>query len=123
MLMTAKLDKPEKGESILEGIRKAAENKGVNIVYHVETNDKKADFDRAARNMPGTGARWLDMLCHGRGWSWHVWGDDIIVLEKSRQIKRQLKQKVSLRYQNAELVTVLHDLAGKARLRLTMVHE
>ena len=53
-------------------------------------------------------------------WTWYVLGNQIIILDQKAQTHRQLGRLTSLRYQNANLVTVLSDLARKARVRLVM---
>ncbi len=77
-------------------------------------------FQRAAMALPGTGADWLNMLCHGMDWTWYVQGEQVIVLGKAAQVRRQLQRQVSVAYRKASLQDVLFDLAGKARVELRM---
>lgn len=74
---------------------------------------------RAAQVLPASPAEWLDMLC-GETYTWYLTGDRITVLERSAQLRRQLQRRVSLRYQNTRLVTVLLDLANVARTKLSL---
>lgn len=118
---------PPGGETgdVLEQLRKAAGNKDLAIIFHASAAqaDKEVQAEavrRANTVLPGTPASWLDFLCHGRGWTWYLWGDSIMVVEKARQVERQLQRQVSLRYDNADLTTVLLDLARQARVKLSM---
>jgi len=108
-----------KAGPVINQLRKATGNSQLKVNFHVKA-DEKAAIARADRALPATAAAWLDMLCHGRGWTWYLWGDDIIIMDKVRQVQRQLQKQVSLRCQNADLVTVLQDLAGKGKLMLEM---
>lgn len=113
------LQPTEKGGDVLAQLRKAAEDKELKIAFHPAA-DKEAAFKRAERALPGTAAQWLDMLCHGQAWTWYLVGDEIVIVDKARQIARQLQKQVSLRYQGAKLTDVLDDLARKGRLQLEM---
>lgn len=117
---SARIDLPDKSGGVLEQLRKATENKDLSLFFHVKVADKDALFARADRVLPGTGAAWLDMLCQGQGWTWYLWGDDIMIVDSKEQIGRQLQRQVSLRYEGADLVSVLLDLARKAQVKLNM---
>lgn len=117
---SVKMQPTDKGPSVIEQLRKATGNKDLNLMLHMPKVDEEALTARAERVLPATAATWLDMLCHGQGRTWYLWGDDIIVVEKKTQIARQLRRQVSLRYENAELVTVLLDLARQANVKLNM---
>ena len=117
---SARIEPPDKAGGVLEQLRKATEDKDLSLFFHVKVADKDALFARADRILPGTGAAWLDMLCHGQGWTWYVWGDDIMIVDSKEQIGRQLQRQVSLRYEGADLVNVLLDLARKAQVKLNM---
>jgi hypothetical protein len=83
--------------------------------------EAKSDaLKRAGMALPGTGADWLNMLCHGMDWTWYCQGEQIIVLDRSAQVERQLQRQVSLAYRKARLQDVLFDLADKARIDLKM---
>ncbi|MFP4140056.1 MAG: STN domain-containing protein [Phycisphaerae bacterium] len=86
-----------------------------------ELSEVQADaMKRAAMALPGTGADWLNMLCHGMDWTWYVQGEQVVILDKSAQVRRQLQRQVSVAYRKAALQDVLFDLAGKARVELKM---
>jgi len=108
------------GGGVIEQLRKATGNKDLKLLFHMPEVDEKALIERAERVLPAPAAAWLDMLCHGQGRTWYLWGDDIMIVQKKIQIGRQLRRQVSLRYENAELVTVLLDLAKQARVKLNM---
>jgi len=118
-LHTVKLRPTREGGDVVAQLRAATSRPKLRLFFHVET-DRQAARDRAERVLPGTGAEWLNAICHGRGWTWFVRGDDIVILKKVMQIERQLQRKVSLRYQSSPLATVLLDLARKARVKLMM---
>jgi hypothetical protein len=117
---SARVEPPDKAGGVLEQLRKASDDKDLSLFFHVKVVDKDALFARADRILPGTGAAWLDMLCHGQGWTWYLWGDDIMIVDSKEQIGRQLQRQVSLRYEGADLVNVLLDLARKAQVKLNM---
>jgi hypothetical protein len=75
---------------------------------------------RAGMALPGTGADWLEMLCHGMDWTWYCRGEEIVILDKAAQVERQLQKQVSVKYRKAKLQDVLFELAGKARVELRM---
>ncbi len=118
-LNTARVEPSDRAGPVLEQIRKVTGTAGLDIVFHTEIDRDKA-LARADKALPGSPVAWLDMLCHGADATWHLWGDDILVQSRSTQVKRQLQRTVSLRYQNAALVTVLADLARKGRVQLQM---
>jgi len=110
---------------VIDQLRTAAKNDDLTLVLHPQDVQGDADAEAAAiqranRVLPGTPAAWLDFLCHGKGWTWYLWGDNILIIPRERQIERQLQQTVTLRYDNAKLVTVLLDLAKQARVKLNM---
>lgn len=109
----------EKAGSVVEQLRKATGRQELNLFFHVKA-DQPAALKRAERQLPCAAAAWLDMLCHGQGWTWYLWGDDIMIVDKKAQVQRQLQQQVTLRYESAELIAVLLDLARMARVQLTM---
>jgi len=117
---SAKVQPTAKAGSVLQQLRKATGNQDLNLMFHRVKVDEKALIERAERVLPAPAAAWLDMLCHGRGLTWYLWGDDIMIVERKTQIERQLQKKVSLRYNNADLVAVLLDLAKKAHVKLDM---
>jgi hypothetical protein len=117
---SARIEPPDKAGGVLEQLRKASDDKDLSLFFHVKVADKDALFVRADRILPGTGAAWLDMLCRGQGWTWYLWGDDVMIVDSKEQIARQLQRQVSLRYEGADLVNVLLDLARKAQVKLNM---
>lgn len=119
MVYSTKLLAVEEGGGALEQIRKATGIKDLKLVFKA-VGDKDDALKRANAILPATGADWLDQLTHGQDWTWYLAGQEIIVLDKKEQVARQLGKVVSLKYQNAELMTVLLDLARKARLQLAM---
>lgn len=106
--------------SVVEQLRKLTGKPKIELVFHAMEVDQDAAVKRAQRVLPATAAVWLDMLCHGQGWTWLLADERVVIVEKKAQVRRQLQREVSLRYENAELVTVLLDLARKARLQLNM---
>ena len=108
------------GSTMIEQLRKDANNKELDLAFQGTGGDKAAAIAQADRAVPCTGAEWLDRLCQQGPWTWYLWGDQIIVLDRKAQVARQLQQQVSLRYQNEKLITVLLDLARKGRLKLDL---
>ena len=118
-LLTDRLQAPN-GRPVIDQIRAATGNDKLRLFFHVEA-DETAATTRAARALPGPAADWLETLVHGQGWTWYLWGDDIVIVDRAMQVQRQLEKQVSLRYENTSLVTVLLDLARKARVKLTLM--
>jgi hypothetical protein len=113
------LQPPDKGGDVLVQLRKLTEDKELKIAFH-PTGDREAALKRAERALPATPAQYLDMLCHGQGWTWYLSGDEIVIVDRTRQIERQLQRRVSLQYQGAKIVNVLDDMCRKGRLQLEM---
>jgi hypothetical protein len=118
-IYSEQLQSVDKGGPMLNQLRKATGNENLEITFQVRA-EENAVFARANKALPGTAAGWLDALCRGEPWTWYLWGNEIIILDRKDQIDRQLQHTVSLRYQNERLVTVLLDLAKKARVTLAM---
>jgi len=118
-LHSVRLAPPAQGAPVLDQLRKATENKDLNILFRIPA-DKEAAFAQADKALPGTGLDWLDMLCQGKEWTWYLSGDSIVILDRKAQIARQLQQVTAMRYQNEKLSTVLLDLARRAHVTLAM---
>jgi hypothetical protein len=116
---SVKLQPTSAAGSAMDQLRKATGSKELNLFFHLKT-DREAAVKRGEAVLPGTAATWLDMICHGKGWTWYLSGDELIIVERKVQVERQLSKRVSLRYASAELVTVLLDLAREARIELKM---
>ena len=119
IMHTERLLPTSKGGSVIEQLRKITQNKDLDVSFEV-TTDEKAAVARAERALPGTAAQWFDALCRNQFWTWYLWGDEIKIVSCRKQIERQLQRQVSLEYKDAKLVTVLLDLARKARVKLEM---
>lgn len=117
-IQSVKLTDTKKGQTILPELRRATGSAELRLLPHVRI-DEEADYARAGVALPGTGADWLDMLCHGKGWTWYLSGEAIVVLDKTEQVKRQLQQHVTLRPRGQNLQSVLLELAQKAGIKLT----
>lgn len=110
---------PDLAAEATAALRKATGNAKLRIVFYLQT-DESAAFARGQRVLPGSAAKWLDMVCRGQGWTWVVTDDKVIILPQERQVQRQLMKTVTLQYQGEDLTTVLLDLARMARVKLTM---
>jgi len=108
-----------KGATTIEQLRKVTEANDLDLAFQA-TGDKAAAIAQADKALPVTGAEWLDRLCQQGPWTWYLWGDQVIVLNRKAQVERQLQQQVKLRHQNETLTTILLDLARKARVTLAM---
>ena len=117
-IQSVKLTATKKGQSILPELRQATGSAELRLLPHVRI-DEEADYARAGVALPGTGRDWLDMLCHGKGWTWYLSGEAIIVLDKTEQVRRQLQQHVTLRPRGQNLQALLLELAQKAGIKLT----
>ncbi len=118
-LHTARLTPAANKQALLKQLTKATGNDKLNVFFHVPI-EEEADLGRANQIAPTTAVRWLDMLTHGKGWTWFLKGNDIVVIDRKMQIGRQLKQRTTLSYENEKLITVLLDLAKAARVKLAM---
>lgn len=121
-LYAEKVPAPAQGGSALDLLRKATGNKDLELLFQGKGGDKAAALAQADRALPATGAEWLDRLSSQGAWTWYLWGDQLVILDRKAQVERQLQQQVSLRYQNEKLLTVLLDLARKAG-RVTLIME
>lgn len=66
----------------------------------------------------GSGADLLTHACTKLNALWHPWDESIVVISKQAQMRRQLQWPVSLRYQDAPLIEVIHGLAQQASLSI-----
>lgn len=105
----------------LEQFRTATGIDDLDFFWHVADDEQRAKaLARADGRRPCTGAEYLDALGHGVGWTWYVWGDELVVLPQEMQAQRQLKRRATLRYESQPLLDVLMDVAAKADLKLEM---
>jgi hypothetical protein len=124
-LHTGKLAPSQKGElaaqvkDVIGQIKLVAEDKDLDLAFQTSADSKDAAYARAMRALPGGPVQWLDALT-GADWTWYLHGDQIIVLDRKKQIERQLQKQVSFKYQNEAIPNVLLDLANKARVQLAM---
>lgn len=118
-IYSARLAPTKEAGSVVVQLRNLTGNEDLSIDYRV-ADDPAAALAVAERALPGTAAEWLDMLCRGRGWTWYLWYDDVVILPADEQIERQLQQSVTVEYRSADLVDAMLDLADKARVKLSM---
>ncbi len=114
-----------KGGSVIEQMRTATDNKDLDLLYNVADEEtlrrnRRWASERANEVLPATAAEWLDRLTEPEGWVWYLWGDQIIIIDRLQQTRRQLDRQVSVQYRGASLQKVLLDLARKARLKLSL---
>ncbi len=121
-ILTKKVLPIEQGGAVLDQLRAKTGQKDMDLTFRTrpEKGQKELAFINANRALPCTGAQWLDMFCQGRGWTWYVSGDDIVIIEKKDQIERQLQRKVTLKVRGANLTDIMLDLAHQARVLLDM---
>jgi len=118
-LYSVRLKAPAQAGPAMRQLRQVEGLGELRLLPHVPV-DPKVDYARADAALPGTGAAWLDMLCYGKDWTWYVWGDRIMILDKVTQVARQLEKRVTLSYENTPLMMILLDLARQARVGLTL---
>jgi hypothetical protein len=116
---SSRIEPVDKAGPVIEQLRKITDIPELRLVLHNPEDAEKA-IATANKALPATAAQWLDALTHGRGWTWLVRDDDLVVLERRAQVIRQLATRVSIKYENADLSTVLLDLARMARVTLRM---
>ena len=110
-----------KGSPALDQLREITGVGELSLVWHLGDEKDGAKAQAAADGrLPCTGKEYLDRICHGRDWTWYLWGTDLVITTKQMQTARQLGRRVAVRYQNQPLLDVLLDLAHKAGLKLTM---
>ena len=109
------------GRPAIEQLREVTGVKELALILHVWDDPAKAQAVKVAQSqLPCTGSAYLDGLCHGRRWTWYLWGTDLVVTTKQAQARRQLGRRLTARYRNVPLLNVLIDLAHKADLELKM---
>ncbi|MGC9453639.1 MAG: hypothetical protein ACP5HU_02135 [Phycisphaerae bacterium] len=118
-LYSAELSTTEEPDGALEQMRRLAEKDNLKLSLEPEA-ERSEVLRKANAELPATGAEWLEAMCEPHDWTWHVSGDRIVVIEQTEQVRRQLARQVSLRYQEAELVAVLLELAQKADVHLSI---
>ncbi len=102
----------------LDKLRNITGDHGLQVIFQANVDQAEAQT-RAAKALPCSVTQWLDALC-GPDNTWYLSGSDIIVLERVKQVERQLQRLVSIKYENAQLATVLGDLARQGHVQLTM---
>ena len=119
---SVRMEPVDKAGEVIEQLRKISGNKDLSLFYHVKTDkaEKEAAAQRADRALPCTAGVWLDVLCHAQNWTWYLWGDVLMIVDRKAQVERQLQRQVSLRYEGAQLVAVLLDLARQGHVTLNM---
>ena len=92
--------------------------------HDARAGDFKANRDAILRLAEavggGSAADVLERACDQFGSSWYPAGEHIIVLDKTRQIERQLERRLTLRYEQVTLEQALLDLAERAGILLKM---
>jgi hypothetical protein len=116
-VMNAQLKPGDGPADALDQLREAVEEPKLRLAIHVPASREEL-LTRASLHLPATGREWLNDMTHGKGWTWFVSGDAIVILDRKAQMTRQLQQRVSLRYRNARLVNVLLELSTAARAKL-----
>ncbi len=122
-LHTAKIEKPKTGGSVIDQLRKVTGRGDLEIRYSrsiQEQGDTAAAEVAALKALPATPVAYLNRLCQGNAWSWHLRENKIRVITARHQLGRQLRRKVTLKYRRADLTDVIVDLARQARIKLTM---
>lgn len=107
-------------QNITDQVRKITGQQNLNLVFRTFEDKRQQALARAAAALPGTAAQWLDALTMSADWTWYLWGEEIVIIDRKKQVERQLAKQVSLKYQNEQLSNVLTDLAKKGRVVLEM---
>ena len=118
-LHSQKLLPTDRAEAVVQQLRRLPGQEKLELFFHVK-GDSEEVYRRAERALPGTGAEWLNVLCHGQDWTWTLRENKIVIMDKAMQLQSQLAQSLSLRYQNAPLIDVLLDLARQGRFKLSL---
>jgi len=93
----------------------------LSVFWHVRDKAARAAAQTAAaKRLPCTGGEYLDWLCHGRKWTWYVWGTELVIMPHELQARRQMGRLISVRYQGRPLLAVVRDLARQADLKIVM---
>lgn len=119
LFYSKELQPVDKGGQVIDQLRALTKNTKLSFTFPADA-DKDAAFERANKVLPIIASEWLDRLCAGRAWTWFLRGDEIVVLELSAQVNRQLHKNVSVKYEGAKVMDVLLDLAKKSRVKLMM---
>jgi len=121
-ILTRKLQPIEKGGAVIDQLRvqTGLRELGMTFPQGTQKHDREMAFIRASRALPCTAAQWLDMFCQTSGWTWYLSGEEIMIVDRKDQVRRQLQHKVSLRHEGADLTSVMLELAHKARVLLSM---
>ncbi|MEE9294160.1 MAG: hypothetical protein V3W34_04225 [Phycisphaerae bacterium] len=81
-------------------------------------HDAPAEALLQSLNRAGAGpaSEVLSRACEAVGWTWYPSGKRIVVIERGRQIQRELSRPITLRAQHQRLSDVLAELAQKAHM-------
>lgn len=115
----ARTEIAEQVKDLMTQLQTATGNKELSLNFQTAADKRDTAYARSIKALPCTGAAWLDALCNSE-WTWYLYGDEVIILDRKKQVERQLGRMVSLRYQNEQLTTVLLDLAKQGRVQLAM---
>jgi len=121
-LLTKPVESIDELASVVGTLRQATGEKKLKVVFPAFMNKANfaTSFKQASAALPCPAADWLGLLLKPIELTWYLDGDTVVVLSHKAQVKRQLGQVVSLRYQNTRVANVLLDLARKGRLQLNM---
>lgn len=68
----------------------------------------------------GRGDEVLELACRAIGWTWYPSGVEIVVLDATDQLRRQLESMVSLHHRNQPLVDVLRELGRQVGVSIQL---
>lgn len=96
----------------------------VRLQFRVANDDPWTELRGAIQRVgAGRGDEVLDLACRANGWIWYPSGVEIVVLDETDQLRRQLEFIVNLHHRNQPLVDVLRELGRQAGVPIQLADE
>ncbi len=91
------------------------------LQFRVSGNDTWSELRAAIQRVgAGRGDEVLELACRAIGWTWYPSGVEIVVLDATDQLRRQLESIVNLHHRNQPLVDVLRELGRQVGVSIQL---
>ena len=91
------------------------------LQFRVSGNDTWTELRASIQRVgAGRGDEVLELACRAIGWTWYPSGVEIVVLDATDQVQRQLESMVNLHHRDQPLVDVLRELGRQVGLPIQL---